>query len=113
MSGEGTVAKPDNSLMNHWIVPPGHHVYTIHVHPFARGMELRDLTTGTTIFRFNSQDWPDRVGVAFVEEFKSIEGIPMQRDHRYELSAEYDNTLDVETDAMAILYLYFLEKDLT
>jgi len=37
----------------------------------------------------------------------------MQRDHRYELSAEYDNTLDVETDAMAILYLYFLEKDLT
>jgi len=132
MSGEVTVGKPDNSPMNHWIVPPGHHIYTteitpqlnlpfdttihyatIHVHPFARGMELRDLTTGTTIFRLNSQDWPDRVGVAYVGEFKSIEGIPMQRDHRYELSAEYDNTLDVETDAMAILYLYFLEKDLT
>ena len=132
MSGEVTVGKPDNSPMNHWIVPPGHHIYTteitpqlnlpfdttihyatIHVHPFARGMELRDLTTGTTIFRLNSQDWPDRVGVAYVEEFKSIEGIPIQRDHRYELSAEYDNTLDVETDAMAILYLYFLEKDLT
>ena len=84
----------------------------MHVHPFARGMELRDLTTGTTIFRLNSQDWPDRVGVAYVEEFKSIEGIPVQRDHRYELSAEYDNPLDSETDAMAILYLYFLEKDL-
>src|SRR5207249_6481157 len=56
---------------------------TIHVHPFARGMELRDLTTGTTIFRLNSQDWPDRVGVAYVEAFKSIEGIPIQRDHRY------------------------------
>ena len=76
-------------------------------------MELRDLTTGTTIFRLNSRDWPDRVGVAYVEEFKSIEGIPIQRDHRYELSAEYDNPLKVETDAMAILYLYFLEKDLT
>jgi len=117
--------------MNHWIVPPGHHIYTteitpqlnlpfdttihyatMHVHPFARGMELRDLTTGTTIFRLNSQDWPDRVGVAYVEEFKSIEGIPIQRHHRYELSAEYDNPLDSETDAMAILYLYFLEKDL-
>ena len=132
LSGEVTVGKPDNSLMNHWIVPPGHHIYTteitpqlnlpfdttvhyatIHVHPFARGMALRDLTAGTTIFRLNSRDWRDRVGVAYVDEFKSIKGIPIQHDHRYELSAEYDNPLDVETDAMAILYLYFLEKDLS
>ena len=128
---ESPSAKPGQGLMNHWVVPPGHHIYTteitpqlnlpfdttihyatIHVHPYARGMELRDMTTGTTIFRLNSQDWPDRVGVAYVEEFKSTDGIPIQRDHRYELSAEYDNTTDVDTDAMAILYLYFLEKDL-
>jgi len=82
MSGEVSTNKPGDGLMNHWIVPPGHHTYTteitpqlnlpfdttihyatMHVHPFARGMELRDLTTGTTIFRLNSQDWPDRVGV--------------------------------------------------
>jgi hypothetical protein len=123
--------KPGNGLMNHWIVNPGHHIYrteitpqlnlpfdttihyaTIHVHPFARGMELRDLTTGRTVLRLNSQDWPDRVGVAHVEEFKSIEGIPILRDHRYELTAEYDNTSGSKTDAMAILYLYLLEKDL-
>ena len=128
---ESPSAKPGQGLTNHWVVPPGHHIYTteitpqlnlpfdttihyatIHVHPYARGMELRDMTTGTTIFRLNSQDWPDRVGVAYVEEFKSADGIPIQRDHRYELSAEYDNTTDVDTDAMAILYLYFLEKDL-
>jgi hypothetical protein len=129
---ESPSAQPGQGLMNHWIVPPGHHIYateitpqlnlpfdttihyaTIHVHPFARGMELRDMTTGTTIFRLRSQDWPDRDGVAYVEEFKSSEGIPIQRDHRYELSAEYDNTSDTDTDAMAILYLYFLEKDLS
>jgi hypothetical protein len=129
---ESPSAKPGEGLMNHWVVPPGHHIYTteitpqlnlpfdttihyatIHVHPFARGMELRDMTTGTTIFRLHSQDWPDRVGVAYVEEVKSTEGIPIQRDHRYELSAEYDNTTDTDTDAMAILYLYFLEKDLS
>ena len=129
---ESPSAKPGEGLMNHWVVPPGHHIYTteitpqlnlpfdttihyatIHVHPFARGMELRDMTTGTTIFRLHSQDWPDRVGVAYVEEVKSTEGIPIQRDHRYELSAEYDNTTDADTDAMAILYLYFLEKDLS
>ncbi len=130
---EGSTAeKPGQGLTNHWIVPQGHHAYTteitpqlnlpfdttihyatIHVHPFARGIELRDLTTGTTIFRLNSQDWPDRFGVAHVDEFKSTEGTPILRDHRYELRAEYDNTSDSKTDAMAILYLYLLEKDLT
>jgi len=126
------LAKPNEDLMNHWIVPIGHHIYkteitqqlnlpfdttihyaTIHVHPFARGMELRDLTTGRTVLRLSSQDWPDRVGVAHVEEFKSSEGIPITRNHRYELVVEYDNTSGSKTDAMAILYLYLLEKDLT
>jgi hypothetical protein len=126
-----TADKPNEELMNHWIVPVGHHIYkteitpqlnlpfdttihyaTIHVHPFARGMELRDLTTGKTVLRLNSQDWPDRVGVAHVEEFKSIEGIPISRNHRYELAVDYDNTSGSKTDAMAILYLYLLEKEL-
>jgi hypothetical protein len=75
-------------------------------------MELRDLTTGTTILRLNSRDWPDRVGVAHVDEFKSIEGIPIFRDHRYQVTTDYDNISGSKTDAMAILYLYLLEKDL-
>ena len=120
---------PGEGLVNHWIVPPGHHFYTteitpqlnlpfdttihyatIHVHPFARGMELRDLTTGIIIFRLNSHDWADRIGVEHVDEFKSSEGIPIFHDHRYQLTAEYDNTSDSKTDAMAILYLYLLDK---
>jgi hypothetical protein len=123
--------KPDDGLTNHWIVPRGRHVYkteitpqlnipfdttihyaTIHVHPFARGMQLRDLTTGETILSLSSRDWPDRIGVAHVDEFKSVSGIPIFRDHRYELAVEYDNTSGANTDAMAILYLYLLEKDL-
>ena len=125
-----TAGKPGEDLMNQWSVPPGRHVYTmeitpqlnlpfdttihyatIHVHPFARGMELRDLTTGITVFRLNSQDWPDRIGVAHVDEFKSVDGVRIFRDHRYELSAEYDNTSASNADAMAILYLYLLEQD--
>ena len=127
-----SVLKPAEHMTNHWTVPPGVHVYkmeitpqlnlpfdttahyaTIHVHPFARGMELRDLTTGHTILRLNSQDWQDRIGVAHVEEFKSKDGIPILRDHRYELAVEYDNSSGSDTDAMAILYLYLLEKNLT
>jgi hypothetical protein len=126
-----SMGKPGGGLTEHWIVPLGRHFYTteitsqlnlpfdttihyatIHVHPFARGLELRDLTTSTTILRLNSRDWPDRAGVAHVGEFKSIEGIPILRNHRYELTAEYDNTSGSKTDAMAILYLYLLEKDL-
>ncbi len=121
---EGTV--------NHWIIPPGHHIYrtevtpqlnlpfdttihyaTIHVHPFARWMELRDLTSGKTIIRLNAYDWSDRVGVAHVDELKSANGVPIRRDHRYELVVDYDNTSGEKTDAMAIFYLYLLEKDLT
>jgi hypothetical protein len=132
MSKINFVDKRGDALMNHWIVPPGHHIYkteitqqlnlpfdttvhyaTIHVHPFARAMELRDLTTGKIVFHLNSQDWTDRVGVARVDEFKSIEGVPIFRSHRYELTAEYENTSNANTDAMAILYLYLLEKDLT
>jgi hypothetical protein len=124
--------KPSGGLTNHWIVPRGRHIYkteitpqlnipfdttihyaTIHVHPFARGMQLRDLTTGETILSLGSRDWPDRIGVAHVDEFKSVSGIPIFRNHRYELAAEYDNNSASNTDAMAILYLYLLEKDLT
>lgn len=125
-----TALMPAEGLTNHWTVPPGNQVYkmdvtpqlnlpfdttihyaTIHVHPFARGMELRDLTTGETILRLNSRDWSDRIGVAHVEEFKSVAGIQILRSHRYELAVEYDNTSNSNTDAMAILYLYLLEKD--
>jgi hypothetical protein len=123
---------PPVGLTNHWSVAPGHHVYeteitqqlnlpfdttihyaTIHVHPCARRMELRDLTTGQTILDLHSNDWADRIGVAHVDEFKSATGIPIFRNHRYELSAEYDNTSGAKTDAMAILYLYLLEKSLS
>jgi hypothetical protein len=124
--------QPAAGLTNHWTVAPGRHVYeteitpqlnlpfdttihyaTIHVHPFAREMELRDLTTGQTILQLHSRDWTDRIGVAHVGELKSAAGIPIFRNHRYELSAEYDNTSGAKTDAMAILYLYLLEKNLS
>ncbi len=130
-SAVGAVGASGQGQTPHWMVPPGPHLYrteitsqlglpfdttihyaTIHVHPFARYLELRDLTSGATIFRLNSQDWSDRLGVAHVDELKSIEGIPLHRNHRYEVTAEYENTTGVKTDAMAIMYLYLLEKDL-
>jgi len=130
-SDGSTMVMPVEGMTNHWNVTPGHHIYrsditpqlnlpfnttihyaTIHVHPFARGMELHDLTTGKTVLSLGSQDWTDRTGVAHVDEFKSAEGVPISRGHRYELTVDYDNTSGANTDAMAILYLYLLEKEI-
>jgi hypothetical protein len=127
-----TMLKPIEGMTNHWTVPQGDHVYTseitpqlnlpfdttvhyatIHVHPFARWMELRDLTTGKTVLHLTARDWSDRIGVAHVDEFKSIDGIPIVRSHRYELAVEYKNSSDSDSDAMAILYLYLLDKNAT
>jgi hypothetical protein len=124
-----TVLMPSEGMTNHWAVPQGDHVYasditpqlnlpfdtaihyaTIHVHPFARRMELRDLTAGKTVLHLTSHDWPDRIGVAHVDELKSIDGIPILRGHQYELAVEYNNTSGSSTDAMAILYLYLRDK---
>jgi hypothetical protein len=124
-----TILMPSEGMTNHWAVPQGDHVYTsditpqlnlpfnttihyatIHVHPFARWMELRDLTAGKTVLHLTSQDWPNRIGVAHVDEVKSVDGIPILRGHQYELAVEYNNTSGSSTDAMAILYLYLRDK---
>jgi hypothetical protein len=124
-----TTLMPSEGMSNHWTVPGGDHIYvsditpqlnlpfdttihyaTIHVHPFALWMELRDTSAGKTILHLTSKDWPDRIGVAHVDEFKSIEGLPIVRGHHYELAVEYNNTSGSSTDAMAILYLYMLDK---
>ena len=116
----------------HWLVPPGRHTYrteitpqldlpfdttihyaTFHVHPFAKSLLLRDVTTNEVLLDLKSRDWSDRLGVAHVDEVKSIEGIPIHGDHRYELVTEYDNTSGSAIDAMGILYLYLLEKEFT
>jgi hypothetical protein len=130
LSAVSTVGSIGEGMTLHWLVPPGRHTFrteiasqlglpfdttihyaTFHIHPYGKSFELRDLTTGETVFSLNSRDWTDRVGVAHVDEVKSQEGIPISRSHRYESVVEYDNTTDHEIDAMGILYLYLLEKD--
>jgi len=128
-SDGSTMVMPVEGMTNHWNVTPGHHIYrsditpqlnlpfdttihyaTIHVHPFARRMELHDLTAGKTLLTLNSQDWSGRIGVAHVDEFKSIDGVLLSKGHRYELTVDYNNTSGANTDAMAILYLYLRDK---
>jgi len=115
----------------HWMVPPGRHVYryqlegavfgslpfdttvhyiNAHLHSHGEFVELRDLTTGQSLFRSTATNNPERSGVLKLTDFSSEAGILIHRDHQYEMVAEYDNTTDHDIDAMAILFLYLRDQ---
>jgi hypothetical protein len=122
--------KKGRSFAGHWVVKPGRevnhtlvtkilelpydttiHYIAVHLHPFAESLELRDLTTGTTVFRSGTRPFPDRIGLAHVDSYSSVEGIPIYQDHEYELVSVYQNITDRDQDSMAVMNLYMLDHD--
>ena len=114
----------------HWVVKPGRetnqtlvtkildlpydttiHYIAVHLHPFAESLELRDLTAGQTVFKSSTRQFPDRIGLACVDSFSSVEGIPIYKDHEYELVSVYQNPTEKDQDSMAVMNLYMLDKD--
>ena len=87
------------------------HYATAHLHPYGESLELYDLTSQHSVLKIQAEDFRDKVGVAHMGEFQSDGGIVIAPEHQYELRAEYNNTTSSASDAMAILYLYLLEKD--
>ncbi len=128
---DGVQAQFGNDVTYHWMVPPGRHSYrvkvvanqlnlaasttlhyaTAHLHPYGESLELYDLTTAKSVLKIQAEDFKDKVGVMHMGEFQSASGIVVDPSHQYELRAEYNNTTSKDVDAMAILYLYLLEKD--
>lgn len=123
------VEEPEPRFTAHWVVEPGreevetrvtealalqedttvHHI-AVHLHPFARSLELRDLTTGETVFKSSADNRPEKIGLSNVESYSSAEGLPLHKDHDYALISVYDNDSGVEQDAMAVMFLYLLDK---
>jgi hypothetical protein len=116
----------------HWIVPPGRHEYrfqpkrglripypettvhllTGHMHAYGESIELRDVTTGEALFRANAKAFDSATGIEHMTHYSSEGGFPVHQDHQYELIATYNNTTSQGVDAMAVLYLYYLDKKL-
>ena len=110
----------------HWYVPPGRHVYRYkvkniansvlfdtrahyigaHLHPFGESLELLDLTTGESVFKSVAENLPDRIALDYITHYSSVEGIPIDPDHEYELVAVYNNTTGGDVDSMAVMYMY-------
>jgi hypothetical protein len=114
-----------------WVVPPGRqsdhmrittllnlpydttiHYATSHLHPFAESLELRDVTTGESVLINEATQTEKGIGLADVTHFSSADGIPIYRDHEYELVSTYNNTSGIDQDAMATMFLYLRAKDL-
>ncbi|MEE9255178.1 MAG: hypothetical protein V3U43_09595, partial [Pseudomonadales bacterium] len=110
----------------HWYVPPGRHVYRhrldpmageisydtrahyifAHLHPYGESLELIDLTTGESVFKALANNYSDQVAVEKITHYSSAKGIPILRDHDYEIVAVYNNTTSHDVDSMAVMYLY-------
>jgi hypothetical protein len=129
---EGHVYKDDlnRPFAGHWVVPPGRHEYHmlvteqmqlpydttlhfigVHVHPYSESLELRDLNTGETVWKSEQRNLTGRVGLEWIDYFSQEKGLPIYKDHDYELISVYDNTSGKDSDGMASMFLYYLDKE--
>jgi hypothetical protein len=86
------------------------HYISAHLHPFAESMMLIDATTGDTLHTIHSLNHPDRIGLATIETFASVEGIPVFKDHKYAAVSTYNCPEDKVHTAMATLFLYLRDN---
>jgi hypothetical protein len=114
----------------HWVVKPGRqvtrtvvtkqmrlpydttvHFIGAHVHAFAESLELLDVTDHRSIYRCHASNRKDRIGLSHIDTWSSVAGMPLYKNHEYELITTYHNTSSKNQDAMAALYLYCLDKE--
>ncbi len=107
--------KVNRTLATTWMQLPFHttaHYIGVHLHPRAEPLELRDLTTGKTVFESKVRGTRGRSGVEHVEYFSSPGGISVYKGDERELVGTYNNGTDVDQDSMAVTFLYLLDKEL-
>jgi len=104
----------NHTLVTNWMVLPfdtSVHYIAVHLHPFSESLELRDITADQTIFKSNVKASTGRMGIDRVDYFSSEKGIPLYKDHEYELISIYNNTSGIDQDSMAVMYLYLLDQE--
>jgi hypothetical protein len=115
-------------FVGHWVVKPGRevrkknvtetlqipfdttlHYAGVHMHPFAESLELRDLTTGKSLIKVFARPLAKGIGLEHVDSFSSEKGIPIYKDHQYQMVSVYNNTTSVDQDSMAVMFLFLLD----
>lgn len=114
----------------HWVVEPGHevnhtnvtklmdlpfdttmHYVAVHLHPFAEKLTLKDLTTGQVVYEAKTRQAGKGIGLEHVDFFASEKGVPLFKDHQYEIISVYHNTSGEPQDSMAVMNLYVIDKE--
>lgn len=120
------VMNTQDKATGHWLVPPGRHWYRfalknivpkdttlhyiwMHVHPYAESVELRDKTIDQTVWKGHVKSASNRAAVLSTEKYSSTKGLPLFRDHEYEVIATYNNTTSHKIDSMASFWMYYQE----
>jgi hypothetical protein len=130
VKGDVDKDKFGQKFTGHWVVKPGReenrslvthflqlqfdttiHYIAVHLHPFAESLELFDKTTGKSVFRAETKQADGKIGLSHINHFESVEGIPILKDHDYELVSVYNNTSSEDQDSMAVMYLYLHDRN--
>jgi hypothetical protein len=109
----------------HYIVPPGRnenrtvinslmglnsdlriHYVSAHLHPYATSIEIRDMTTGDSVFQADVESSADGKALTKIHNYVSEEPITLRADHDYELISIYENTSEQDVTAMSVLHFY-------
>jgi len=86
------------------------HMIGVHLHPYAKALSLWDVTTDSLLYAANILTKADGFGFDSVGYYKDSIGIPVYKDHHYELVSEYECKDSTEAHtAMAVMYLYLSE----
>jgi len=115
----------------HWIIPHGYdtssynvtemlalpynttlHYAAVHVHPFCEFLELKDLTTGETVFKSTIKNSEKEVKMEEIGVYSSSKGKMLNKEHEYELVCVTNNTSNEEKDMMAVMLLYLHDKEM-
>jgi len=86
------------------------HYRAIHEHPYSEYVELKDITTDQTVYRGNAKNFKEKIGLDSVDFYASEKGIPVYKDHEYELITVYNNPTNKLVDAMSFIQIYLLDK---
>ena len=106
-----------------FFVPPGKHRYTaevlvpkdasrrvhyvrMHLHAFAKSLELVDPKNGQTIWKGMAETNLATGTLSKIDAYSSREGFAVRPGSTYQLVAEYHNPTDQPVDAMAFMTLF-------
>ncbi len=120
-----------NPMAGHWVIFPGkityrsnvtkqlsltdsttfHHI-SVHLHPFAEELSLKDLTADNILFTSKVINHKDRIGLEKADSFSSTEGVMLYPDHEYQMILTVNNTSGKFQDMMASMFVFLYDKEM-